>query len=462
MAGQGSQSKIGLKVQSAAGTGAEPTTALPVKSANITAPKPLIFSETIGGNGMKDNAVAGDAESSGAIVQEYDGESSGNLVWYATGANGYTAAGAVTEGQITTAPGATAGSTGATIPSGDYIYSVAAIWTHDFTGVNVLMPDSAGNTAETVTLGEEVVLTWTDPTGLTFTDHTYKGTAVYRSDVDDALSTAKFIKYVDGTAATWTDTGADARDTNISPVANTSIYKHTFKGAAAASGQDRLKYFTAQISKNVTDDFRYIDNKASDLALAISDRASVIELTMNVIGGAESIEDGEYSASAPTIRRQSLGRDVALAIDGTKNCDIQGLTITLNNNLERLNTLCGVSISEGDREITGDMTLIFNDTDLASATINAEEIDVKLFIQGEPLVTSGAALTSGTHGVTAIPFQRYTKVDIPRAALGEYSAPLEGPGQIIASASFGALYDSVAATDMTITMYNTVAVYNGA
>lgn len=463
MPGQGSQSKLGLRIQSVQGTGVEPTTALPVKSAAFTAPKTLIFSETIGGDGMKDNAVAGDAESSGSVVQEFDAESSGNLLWLANGDNGYTSAAATTVGQITTAPAGTPGGTGATIPVGDYFYSVAAIWTHDFLGKHWVMPDSAASTAVTVTSGQEVALTWTDPTGLTFPDHTYKGTAIYRSTVDAAATTNTLLHYVAGTGASYTDTGTNAyADTAVAPVTNTAVYKHILVGAAAATGLDRLKYFTAQFSKNVTDDTRIIDNKASDVTITVGDRASVVEISMNAIGGEESIISGEYSASSPGIKKQILGRDARIVIDGVTDCDVQSFSITLNNNLERLPTLCGVTIGEGDREVSGDMTRIFDDLTLANKAINGDEVSIELHMAGQALVTSGATLSESSHGVTAIPFPRLAKFDIERAAVAEFSAPLEGSGQIIATASFGALKGTVSTTDMTITLYNTLAEYTGA
>lgn len=464
MAGQGSQSKLGIRKETTGGTPLVPTRAFAFASADFSAPRTLIESQTIGGTGMVQDVVPGDPESSGTITQEYDGEQGGEFIWMATGDNGYTAGGAFTDGQITTAPGATAGSTGASIAAGDYYYTVAAVWTHDFLGTNFIMPDSAASTQTTVASGEEVALTWTDPTGLTLADHTYAGTAIYRSTTDGASSTVYFIHYVSGTGASYTDTGADTyADTAVTPVANTTLYDHLLEGAAAASSQDRLDYFTVQMSKNVGSDEQFNGNKVSELTIDVGGRGDVVTLSASFIGSDMATVSGEFSASAPTIRQQTLGRDVRVAIDGSVDCDFQSISLTVNNNLERQPTLCdAVTIGEGNRTVSGSATLIFNDRTIFNKAVNADSITLGIYMKGEPLTKTGATLSAGSHNIAAIPFPRLSKFYMADVKIGSYTNPVDGPGQIIANIEFQALEDSTTSTDLAVTIINTTSSYTGA
>lgn len=462
MAGLGSQAKLGIRKETTPGTGVVPSQTIPFTSEGFSAPRTLIQSETIGGDGMVDKTVAGDTESSGSITQEFDAESSGHLLWFATGDNGYTAGGAFTDGQITSAPGATATGTGASIAAGDYYYTVAAVWTHDFLGENFIMPDSAASTQTTVTSGQQVDLTWTNPTGLTLADHTYAGTAIYRSTTDGASSTVYFVHYQSGTGASWSDTGADTyADTAVAPVTNTTLYDHTLVGAAAASGLDRLDYFSVQISKNVTDDERFLKNKINDISLSVGGRGDIVQLTANIQGDTNESVSGEFGASAPTIKLPILGRNVRVAINGSKDCDIQAIDWNLNNNLERQPTFCSVTLAEGNRNVSGSWTQVFDDRTNYNLAVNASEVTLGIYMRGEPLDTSGSTLNSSDHSVAAIPFPRLAKFYCEKVLIGEFTNPVESAGQIIANATWSAAKGATSSTDCTITLINTVSVYDG-
>lgn len=462
MAGLGSESKLGIRKETTAGTGVVPTETTPFSSEGFSAPRTQIQSETISGGAMVQAGVPGDAESTGSITQEYDGETSGNLVWFANGDNGYTANGAFTDGQITTAPGETVTGSGASLAAGDYLYSVAAVWTHDFLEEDFIMPDSAASTAATITSDEQVDLTWTDPTGLTLADHTYKGTAIYRTSTGGAASTLSFLAFVSGTGAAFSDTGADTnRDTTVSPVSNTTLYSHTIVGASAASGQDRLDYASVQISKNVGSDERYVGNKLGELDIAVGGRGEAAQLTANFQGDDVEEVAGEFSATSPTVRQPTLGRNTKVVIAGSRDCDIQAWNWNLNNNLERQATLCGVTIAEGLRVITGGLTQVFQDRVNFNRAVNADEVPVQIYSRGEPLDASGSTLSLASHGVNAIPFPRLTKIDMERVQISDFANPVEGPGQIIANATYQAFEGATSSTDATVTIINTTSVYDG-
>lgn len=461
MPGIGAESKIGIAKQSQQGTPVVPDIAFPFVSESFSASEEPFESATIGGSAMLKNVVPGDPEGTGGMVQEFDAETSGVLLDLWNGPNGYTAPNAPwTAGQITAKPTCSAGGTGATIEAGDYIYKVAPIWKHNHLNPsNFLMPQSAASDAVTVAAGEKVTVSFTDPAGLTLTDHTYFGTAIYRSAKNGAASTCRFIGAVIGSGSSFEDTGVNEHaDDSREPVPNTSLYLHLLEGDAASLGEDRLEFFTAQISKNVGADEQFVDNKVNTFSLAITDRSAAVMLTVATMGGERKLLEGEFEASAPTPREPIMGKRVALVLDGTKNCDIQSLTINGTNNCSRQSTFCDVSISDGARRITADATLIYKDTDLLEKAINGEDMEMLLFLIGEPIADK-AALSAASHGVDAIPFPRYAKFRFPRVKFSAFNNQVTGPDQIIASATVTMQEHLSLNTDMQLTLINTLDDY---
>mgnify|MGYP001378732679 CR=1 FL=1 len=459
MPGLGSESKLGLAKETTPSVGVVPVSAIPFTSANFTAPRTMLESETIGGSSMLKNAVPGDSESTGSVVQEFDAETSGILLDLWNGDNGRSVA-AYTSGRISAAPTGSAGGSGATIPRGDYINKVAAIWEHDYLGKSFISFESAASSAITVALGEEVALSWTAPSGLTLADYTYKGTAIYRTAAGGAAATARFLAFVSGTGASFTDTGANANaDTGVSSVGVVNLYRHVLKGAAAAANSDRIRYFSAQMSKNIGSDERYYGNKGNDFSLEIPDRASPVTLTLNCMGDDMESLLGEFSVAAPTPRRQILGRDTVVVIDGVRDCDIQQLSLTGTNNCSKLGTLCGNTITEGARRINGSITLLFRNHTLFNKAVSGTELSMQIYMAGEPVMTSGGTLSLATHGVDAVPWPRVAKFDMRRVTLAEFANPVEGPDQIIATASLAVMESPVTNTDLEIVLVNTISSY---
>lgn len=461
MPGLGSESKLGIAKEVTPSVGVEPDSAIPFVSESFTAERPLLESETIGGSSMLKNTVPGDSAGTGGIVQEFDAETSGILLDLWNGPNGYTApGGAFTDGQLSTAPSGSAGGSGGTIPAGNYHYRTAPIWTHDFLGEKFIMPKSNASSAVTVTSGQQVTLTVADPSALTLADHTFYGTAIYRSAAGGGAGATKYLGLIVGTGTSFVDDGSnDYADTAVSPVPNTSIYEHILEGASAAEGEDRLEYFSTQISKNVGSDERYFGNKVDTFTLAVADRASAVKLTVGTQGDDRETVAGEFVAATLIPKQQIIGRQVRIVVNGVTDCDVQALNLTGTNNCQRLSTLCGNTISEGARRVGGDITLLFRDRDLFNKAVSGEELEIQIYMRGEPLEPSGASLSLVDHGVEAIPFPRLAKFDMQRVVLGGFTNPVEGPGQIIAKATFQAKEDSVSGTDLAITLINTIDDY---
>jgi hypothetical protein len=470
MAGEGSNSKVGLKTETTPGTAVEPDTAIPFTQCSFTAPKALLDSATIvSGTPAKSKGVSSVFAAAGSIGMEVDCETIGQLIYYANGANGKSVAEFGAAAKITTAPTHSAGGTGATLPAGAYYYRVAAVLVQTLTGLKCIMPGSSPTaTACTVTLGQEATISFTDPTTLTMpTGFTYSGTIIYRGTVGGANTTTRFLAYQSGSAATYVDDGTDTyRDLNVTYVPATTYYKHTFVAAAASSGQPRLKSFTTQISKNVTDDERFAGSMVSDMSIEVGGADAIVTASFNCQALGVTPVTGEFSASAPTVRKPIPGHQTSAIINDTLSCEVQSFSFNLNNDLSPVYGLCNTPFARKlttntSRTASGSVTLTYEDQDLWAKAVNDESISLGIKMWGEPMgLASGGSLSEGLHGVKAFPFPRMMDIDMESCTISDFSNPIDGPGQIVASMNYNADYDSASTTEVTIVLINTTASYS--
>lgn len=469
MAGEGSNSKVGVRTESTPGTALVPTTTLPIVSCTFSAPRALLDSASIrGGTPAKSKGVASVFAATGTIVQEMDCETFGQLLYYANGNEGYTASGEFGAlAKITSAPTASAGSTGATLAAGDYFYRVASVLLQDLTGLKLIMPASSPlASAVTVAAGEEVTVSFTNPATLTIpAGFTLYGVAIYRSTVDGANTTTRFLAVQAGTAATYVDDGADATiDTSVTFVPSTTLYKHVFKAAPAAAGQPRLKSFTSQISKNVSNDEQFAGCMVSDMAIEVGGADAIAQATFNCLALGVSPVAGEFSATAATVRRPIAGHQCSAIINDTLSCEVQSFSLSLTNDLAPLYGLCNTPFARkiatnSLRGVNGSFTLTYESQDLWAKSVNDESISLALKMWGEPILANGGGLSTALHGIQAFPFPRLCDIEMESVTLSDFSNPIDGPGQITATANWTADYDTVTTTEMTITLINTTASY---
>lgn len=471
MAGEGSNSKVGLKTETTPGTAVTPDTAIPFTNCGLTAPKSFLQSASIiSGTPARSKGVPSVFAASGAIGMEVDCETIGQLIYYVNGANGKTTTSNVfSNAKITAAPTGTAGGSGATLTAGDYHYRVAAVYVQTLTGLKAYMPASSPTaSAITVTIGQEVTLAFTDPTTLTPpTGWTYYGTAIYRSPVGGNNTSMRFLTVQTGTDDGFVDDGTDTyRDLNVTYVPATTYYQHVFKAAAASAGQPRLKSFTTQISKNVTNDERFAGCMVADMALEVSGADQIVNATFNVQALGVAPVTGEFSASAPTVRQPIPGHHCSAIINDELRCEVQSFSFNLNNDLSALYGLCNTPFARKlatntQRTASGSLSMTYEDQDLWAKAVNDESISLGIKMWGEPMgAATGASTSEGLHGIKAVPFPRQLDIDMESCTISDLSNPIEGAGQILANLNYTADYDSGTTTEVTITLINTTSAYS--
>lgn len=471
MAGEGSNSKVGLKTEVTPGTAVTPDTAIPFTNCGLTAPKAFLQSASIiSGTPARSKGVPSVFQASGSIGMEVDCETIGQLIYYANGANGKTTtSNFASTAKITAAPTGTAGGSGGELAAGDYHYRVAAVYVQTLTGLKGIMPASSPTaSAITVTSGQEVTLAFTDPTGLTPpTGWTYYGTAIYRTAAAGSNTSMTFVTVQTGTNDEFVDDGSDTyRDTSIGYVPATTYYKHVFKAAAASAGDPRLKSFTTQISKNVDNDEQFKGCMVSDMALEVSGADQIVNATFNLSALGVAPVTGEFSASAPTVRQTIPGHHCSAIINDELRCEVQSFTFNLLNDLSPLFGLCNTPFARklttnSQRTASGSINMTYEDQELWAKAINDESVSLGIKMWGEPMgAASGASISEGLHGVKAVPFPRQLDIDMESCTISDFSNPVEGAGQIPASLNYTADYDSGTTTEVTITLINTTSAYS--
>lgn len=471
MAGEGSNSKVGLATETTPGTAVEPSSAIPFTQCSFTAPKALLDSATIiSGTPAKSKGASSVFAASGTIAQEVDCETVGTLIYYANGANGKTTTSDfASAAKITSAPTGSAGGSGATLPAGAYHYRVAAVLVQTLTGLKCIMPASSPTaSAITVTSGQEVTLAFTDPTTLTMpTGFTYYGTAIYRTAAGGSNTSMTFVAVQSGTDDGYVDHGTDTyRDTKVAYVPATTFYKHVFKAAAASAGQPRLKSFTTQISKNVTNDEVFSGCMVSDMAVEVGGADQLVNASFNCQALGVAPATGEFSASAPTVRKPIVGHQCSAIINDTLSCEVQSFSFTLNNDLSPVYGLCNTPFARklttnSSRTASGNVSLTYESQDLWAKAVNDESISLGIKMWGEPMgLASGGSLSEGLHGVKAFPFPRMMDIEMESCTISNFSNPVDGPGQIVATMDYQADYDSGTTTEVTITLINTTSSYS--
>lgn len=430
MPGEGALSKIGIAHEATPGTPAVPSFCLPFVSADITPTQELVPSESIGGDGMVQDAGSGVKSAAGNIAQEFDAESSLHLFFYANTRNGYTAQGAMDEGILTAAPTGTAGGSSGVLPAGQYIYQVQLILRWIDPLQQVMPQASPASAAITVTSGQSVTLNWTDPSTVDLLDgFEVVGSAIFRSEVNGNAASARFIGSVSGNANTFVDTGVTGvggsnryADRNIKPVPATPFYGHLLKGATPPAGEPRLRSFTFQASKNVGSDELMAGGMVNTASIEISGAGDRVRSTFGLMGFGVALKDGEFSALAPAIKQQIMGHKVTAVVNDEVECKVQSFTFNLANNIQPQYGLCNKDSAQslapqGNRQATGTMTLIFQDRDLQGKSFEGEEIKLQMLLYGEPVLANGGTLSEVRHGVKAIPFPRIAILTLDRVKI---------------------------------------------
>lgn len=167
------------------------------------------------------------------------------------------------------------------------------------------------------------------------------------------------------------------------------------------------------------------------------------------VGGSFS-QNAEVAASYPTGKRFTWDAS-SVQIDGSANCTLRALTITIEESLEGMHTLCNTEYPTrvkrtGSRTIAVGGTVIFDDQTEYQKFIAQTEQSMKVSFMG-------SVVTGDTDQYDQIEF------DIPALRYTEFKPVAAGAGKTEVAFTGSAKYHTNSATAIAITLTNTQTVY---
>lgn len=458
MLGLGSKSALGAGKESTYGTGVVPALSWPIKSESLTADRASVQSGTLTGSPFISSSALGIKNSNGGVVMENDAKIVGHpmALW-----NGLTGVTSVTFASLNylnaAAPTGTPG-TGGTIAAGTYYYKVAPVLVRTVDGLKAILTATASSSAQVIASTGTCALSWSNPSAF-LPGFTQYGTAIYRTDVGGASGTEVYLHTVVGTGTTYTDTGAVALGTALPLTA--TLYRHRMIGVAGTSGVERIDSFSVTVNKDNGDAERYLGNRMNEMTITSSGGDSAMEVSFSMIG--RTVEKVAEFTPAVSYSEPILGWKGAGFVNGLSPCLFaEAFTITGNNNLAAIPGFCATPYnrdsSSGTRLVTGSFTRAFEDHEFWDYVQNGTEFALQFNAYGEP-TRQNAFVDLGAAGVAA-PFPHFMEIDLFRCRASKAGGNVAGPEYIKETVEFTAFPDSAQATEMRITLCNTVSSYN--
>jgi hypothetical protein len=322
---------------------------------------------------------------------------------------------------------------------------------------------SASSALISPTSGQQVTLSFTDPTGLTLPQgFTYYGTAIYRTMTDGGNTTQKWLDIQVGTGASYIDdgsvnTGATAAST-VDPVTTVAIHRHEYLGTTPGSGVEALTPFTVSINKDNDKCEVYSGCRMGDVTIGAGGPNEPIKCSFTLLGQSVDLENNFTPTIVPI--DTMLGWKAAISVNGAAaDCKIRSFEIKGANNLEAISGLCSApnnqDVASGFREVTFTLNRGFVDHDLWLLCKNGTEFTLRISAWGQPCVRTGCTLNLLDHGIDAIPFPYFFEVDLFRCKLGAADGNVGGPGQIVQNLTGQTIESATYGSDIRFYIYNT-------
>ncbi|MCE7873325.1 hypothetical protein DYH09_23520 [bacterium CPR1] len=461
--GYGVGAALGLATEGTYGTAESSADLwLPFTSEDIKAARAVVPSATIYGDRSVRKQNVGVRTGAGGFSMEVDFVNMGLPLFYWNGNASGGVTSAAIPGRISSAPGGTPGGTGATIPTGTYRYKVASVWQKATDSTLYVLPASAELTGVAVTLGEEVVLTWTNPATLTPpAGYTYYGTAVYRTSAGGAADSETLKHIVVGSGTGYTDTGGsyNVTDVNVAPVQGVTLYQHTFVKAFTA-GENPLPGFTTFVVKDNDVTERYIGCRMNTLELSVGpDLNSVVTAKFGLM--ARDFDTLANPSPSVSDVRKAMSWQGQVAVDGTYAEFIEGFTLSGSNNCEQIPGLSNLprfrDVGYGMRQINGTLGRGFENHDFFDIMYAGSRFDIRAYLEGAVIDEDNCSFTAP--GGAVGPFRYSSIVDVFNCSLSEAGANVGGPGRMVENINWGAEVDDAEATELRIRLYNLTASY---
>lgn len=462
--GYGVGAGVGLATEAAYGTAeASADVWLPFSAEAIKANRAVVPTATIYGDRSRRRNMAGLKTGAGDINMEVDGANIGYPLFLFTGTASGGVASAALAGYVTSAPTVTP-SAGGSLTAGAYRYRVSSVWSGP-NGELWICPASASATGTTASSDLTNGVAWTNPSGLTPPDgFTYAGTIVWRSAAGGAANSEKFLTYVSGSGASYSNN-------STTPAINTSYvyytaspYLHTFK-RAFTPGTNPLPGFTAFVVKDNDYTQAFKGCRMNTFELAVGDGNSPVQSKFGFMA-----RDFEKIAN-PSITISDLRKFMSwrgqVAIDGTYSDVVSKITIKGTNNCVMIPGLSGQAryrdVGYGLRAIGGSFDRAFENHDFFTIMEAGSRFDVRLYADGQgfaegttyvlPAAISGAA-------AAMYPLNYSMFVDCYNCSLSDAGANASGPGPMTESINFETETDDSEGTELKIRLINLTTSYS--
>lgn len=214
----------------------------------------------------------------------------------------------------------------------------------------------------------------------------------------------------------------------------TGPYTHVFKRGALPAGLTLEKGFT-DIGQYIV----FTGCRIDKLSIAVNPQGLVTG-SMDVIGKDFSASGTPLDASVDTVTHTPFAQHQATFQEGGGAVTLLNLNLNITNGLEPVRVIGSRNIgalTEGKGEVTGDVTVMFENLTLFNKWKNGTATSLK------------ATFTSGAHSLEFyLPSVRYNGEAVPKIASDK---------GVVVPLPFRAIYDSGEATDIKVTLINTEA-----
>ena len=460
MLGLGSKSALGAGKESTFGTGVVPALSWPIKSETLTADRASVQSGTLTGSPFISSSALGIKNANGGVVMENDAKIVGHPMALWNGLNGVTSVTFASLNYLNAAaPSGTPG-TGGTIAAGTYYYKVAPVLIRTVDSLKTILTATASSTAQVIASTGTCALSWSNPSAF-LPGFTQYGTAIYRTDVGGASGTEVYLHTLVGTGTTYTDTGAVVLGTALPLTA--TLYRHRMIGLAAASGVERVNPFSVTVNKDNGDAERYLGNRMNEMTITSSGGDSAMEVSFSMIG--RTVEKVAEFTPVISYSEPILGWKGAGFVNGLSPCLFaEAFTITGNNNLQAIPGFCATPYnrdsSSGTRLVTGSFTRAFENHEFWDYVQSGSEFSLQFNCYGEPTRQNGFVDLATSVNPVAIPFPNFMEIDLFSCRANKAGGNVAGPEYIKEVVEFTAFPNTTQATEMRITLCNTVSSYD--
>jgi hypothetical protein len=441
--GQSWGGALGIGTESTYGTGEEPSLWLPINSESVKGKRNVFIPASICGSRVRQMGVPGLREASGGFQVNGDAVHMGLPLYYMNGQ--VTSSGLA--GSIAAAPTGEGVDLGEV--TGDFYYKVCAILkdvddNHWFTN-----PSPVSLQVSAVEVGQ-IVVRWVNPTSLP-SGYTQYGTAVFRTANGGLAGTEKLLAIVVGDGDAYGDFGLALTSTVVPPAA---LYQHTFTPAALPEAE--LPSFS--VSKLMDNDMgeRFVGCRMNSLKLAVGDAGNPVVLDWDLMARDwETITNPEptFNCVQPFMNWQAR-----FVVDGTVLDRVEALELTVSNGLQALPGLTGAprirNICAGIREVSGSMTLAFENHDYWQKVRDSEEFTGVVEMFGDP-----ASAVSVSDPVSIRSWRYGARIDLARCKPSEAGGNLSGSERMTEQVPFVAYNDPALGYEARFILYNTTASY---